>query len=410
MKLCAERLLELSEKYGESFYILDLNKLSSNYDALLSAFRAKYGNSYIAYSYKTNYTPSVCRTINELGGYAEVVSGMEYELAKKIGVKPDKIILNGPVKSRSAVEELLLSGGIINVDSENELKMLEEICIVHPNSKLRIGIRCNFDVFDNKTSRFGIDINSDEFNRVFAYIKASENHVLSGLHCHFSERGIDIWKNKVSGMLNLIQNLNLTDIEYIDFGGGLFGKMSDSLKTQFETQIPEFQEYAEIVAAPFADHYADMDNPPILFIEPGSALSGDIMSFVAKVVSIKSIRNKPIATLSGSMYNINPTLSRRNLPITVIRMNNAQCTKYTDLDFGGYTCIESDYLFRGFTGELDVGDYVVFDNAGSYSVVLKPPFILPNVPIISVDEITGIERILKRGETFDDVFNSYVFD
>ncbi len=79
--------------------------------------------------------------------------------------------------------------------------------------------------------------------------------------------------------------------------------------------------------------------------------------------------------------------------------------KYSDLDFGGFTCIESDYLYRHFDGELGVGDMVVFGNAGSYSIVLKPPFILPNFPV--VDMATG--AMVKRAECFDDLFHTFRF-
>ena len=80
---------------------------------------------------------------------------------------------------------------------------------------------------------------------------------------------------------------------------------------------------------------------------------------------------------------------------------------YEDLDFGGFTCIESDYLYRHFSGKLAVGDFAVFGNAGSYSVVLKPPFILPNFPI--VDLSAGQVEIVKRGENFDDLFHTFSF-
>jgi diaminopimelate decarboxylase len=81
--------------------------------------------------------------------------------------------------------------------------------------------------------------------------------------------------------------------------------------------------------------------------------------------------------------------------------------KYEDLDFGGFTCIESDYLYRHFTGDLAKGDMVVFGNVGSYSIVLKPPFILPNFPVIDISE--GDVEIIKRGETFDDLFHTFAF-
>jgi diaminopimelate decarboxylase len=130
------------------------------------------------------------------------------------------------------------------------------------------------------------------------------------------------------------------------------------------------------------------------------------MSFVSKVVSIKEVRGKAIATLLGSIYNINPTLNTKNPPITVFHMGGEQ-RWYSDLDFGGYTCIESDYLYRGYYGPLAQNDMVMFCNVGSYSIVLKPPFILPNFPVLVIEKDSV--HVVKRPETFADLFSTYEF-
>ena len=110
----------------------------------------------------------------------------------------------------------------------------------------------------------------------------------------------------------------------------------------------------------------------------------------------------------GSIYNINPTLNKKNPPITVMHDSaDSEAADYHDLDFAGFTCIESDYLYRGYDGPLAIGDFVVFENVGSYSVVLKPPFILPNFPILEITD-HGID-IIKRQETFDDLFHTFNF-
>ncbi len=82
---------------------------------------------------------------------------------------------------------------------------------------------------------------------------------------------------------------------------------------------------------------------------------------------------------------------------------------YQDVDFVGYTCIESDYLYRGFSGKLAVGDYVVFSNVGSYSLVLKPPFILPNFAVVEYDTRYGSIELVRENETFEDVFRTFKF-
>lgn len=395
----------IAEQIGDAFYMLDSEQFKQNYIELKSEFASIYPHFNIAYSYKTNYTPKLCKIVDELGGFAEVVSDMEMEIALRVGVEPKNIIWNGPFKNAKKVEQLLVIGGTVNIDSAYEIDLVADIAKKYPNRKLNIGIRCNFDVNDGLISRFGFDIESNDFRRAIALFGEYKNLYLIGLQCHFATRRLDTWKPRAEGMLALIDKLGIIP-ERIDLGGGLFGKMADSLKAQFDSEIPTYKQYAETVATVFAEHFKNIANKPMLLIEPGSALVGDCMRFAARVVNIKDIRGKAIATLLGSIYNINPTLNKKNPPIEVYSMGGEQ-KEYVDLDFGGFTCIESDYLYRHFNGKLAQDDMVVFGNVGSYSVVLKPPFILPNFPIIDIS--AGDVELIKRGETFDDLFHTFAF-
>lgn len=395
----------LTERFGDAFYILDSEQFRRNFIELKAEFTKFYPHFNIAYSYKTNYTPKLCRIVNELGGFAEVVSDMEMEIALRVGVRPEKIIWNGPYKNYKKVEQLLVMGGTVNMDSAYELELAADIAERYPNHTLNLGIRCNFDVNDGVVSRFGFDVSSDDFKKTLALFESHKNLHLIGLQCHFATRRLDTWRPRAEGMLALIDKTGIVP-EHIDLGGGLFGKMADSLKAQFDSEVPTYAQYAEAVAPVFAEHFKNAEKKPLLLIEPGSALVGDCMRFASRVVNIKEVRGKAIATLAGSIYNINPTLNKKNPPIAVYPMGGRQ-ENYTDLDFGGFTCIESDYLYRHYDGLLSKDDMVVFGNAGSYSIVLKPPFILPNFPVIDLSE--GCIEIIKREETFDDLFHTFAF-
>lgn len=405
MNLNYECLNKLCEKYGNAFYLLDSEQFVKNYNELKSAFSEIYPQFNIAYSYKTNYTPKFCKIIDSLGGFAEVVSDMELEIALKIGVSPKHIIWNGPYKNPVKFRELLLAGGTVNLDSWYDLSVIKEIVKSETKAPLNVGIRCNADIGDGVLSRFGFDVCSDEFKNAIEFLKSTPNINLVNIQCHFACRRLDTWRPRAEMMLDLLDKFDIAP-ERIDIGGGLYGKMSDDLKAQFDAYIPEYREYAESAATLFAERFADSAYKPLLLIEPGTALVGDCMKFVSRVTDIKSVRGHAIATLLGSMYNINPTLNKKNPPISVYHGENPT-QNYSDIDLAGYTCIESDYLYRGFNGDLAVGDLVVFDNVGSYSVVLKPPFILPNFPIL---DICGDKTVVeKRGEVFEDLFHTFNF-
>ena len=86
MTLCYSQLQALALQYGSPFYVVERERIEGNFEALTAAFGSRYQPFVLAYSYKTNYVPYVCRIVRDKGGWAEVVSRMEYELARKSAV------------------------------------------------------------------------------------------------------------------------------------------------------------------------------------------------------------------------------------------------------------------------------------------------------------------------------------
>lgn len=415
MKLSRSFLDQVSADHGPSFYLLDSRRFQDNFNRLTEAFRKHYPNTTIAYSYKTNYVPRYCELVSSLGGYAEVVSSMEMRLALRVGVPAEKVFFNGPYKEPEHVEALLEGGGTVNVDSWEELQRIASSTDQHDGPAFKLGLRCNFEVHDGVLSRFGFDVDSTEFLDAVALIDRHPKLRLVGLHCHFATRSLDCWKNRTQGMLGVIDRHfkhRLGDLMHVSLGGGMYGHMPDALKAQFPVTIPEFEDYAAAAALPFANYFskAGFVNRPTLIIEPGTALVADAMKYVCQVNSIKKVRDRTIVSLTGSSYNMNPNPNRKNVPIECFPAPGvAKRLHVKGAYFGGYTCIEGDYLYKEFSGGLAVGDFIAFDDVGSYSVVMKPPFILPNVSILEPLEDGQSYKIIKRRETFEDIFSTYTF-
>lgn len=392
----------LRKEYGDAFYLLDSEQFVENYLELKKTFSEIYPDFNIAYSYKTNYTPKLCKIVNELGGYAEVVSEMEAELAIKCGVKPEHIIWNGPIKNSDKLKEYSCMGVTVNIDSIEEAEYIQNLAETVEKT-LNVGIRCNYDVKDGVISRFGFDIYSEEFRKVLDIVTHTTNLHFVNFQCHFAKRQVEYWPARSKGMIELLDRINVVP-ERIDIGGGIFGKMPDSLKNQFPSEIPGYEEYAKAAATVFAEYFNDKKIKPELIIEPGSALVGDCMKFAGTVKTIKNIRGKYIASVLGSQKNI--SMTGVNPPMEVIHMGGTM-KDYKDLDMVGFTCIEGDVLYKNYDGELALDDVIVISNCGSYSLVMKPPFILPNFPVL---DICG-ERVevIKRAETFEDIFHTFNF-
>lgn len=404
IQLTSEIVRKLSNRYGNAFYIFNQDEFEENYRDLEATFRKFYPNYHICYSYKTNYTPAICKCVKKLGGYAEVVSDMEYALALRLGYSADRIVYNGPIKGHY-LEQHLLAGGINNIDRIEEVQRVCQLAKTNPQARIKTGVRVNFDVDAGYTSRFGIDIY--ELGKIIQMLKSA--HVtVNGIHCHMSRaRGIDAWRLRAKTMLNLVKQYELSDLDYISLGSGMYGKMDPELQEQFPPDAPTYHEYAKAVISQFAEFYKNADKQPILFTEPGTTIVSKYVDFLGKIIGIKSIRGKDFVLLNCSFHNLGETCQMKNLPIQVFHLGES-LEELNDATFVGYTCLEQDVLYRNYHGRIAVDDYVLFGNVGGYSLVDKPPFIMPNCPMIAVSK--GNIRLIKRQEQMNDLFSTFIYD
>lgn len=391
----------LEEEYGLPLYVFNQGEFIHNYKELESTFRAIYPNYHICYSYKTNYTPAICKLVKELGGYAEVVSDMEYELAEKLGYSADKIVYNGPFKGPK-LEKHLLAGGINNIDRVEEAERICAFADDHSDVQIQTGVRVNFDVDAGYTSRFGVDI-----GKIGQILELLANHGVrvNGLHCHMSRaRGLEPWGLRAKTMLGLVDKYGLYDLEYISLGSGMNGHMDPELKAQFPV-VPTYEEYGEVVVKQFADFYKEKEKKPILFTEPGTTLVSKYVDYLARVEGIKEVRGKQFILCNCSFHNLGETCQMKNVPIRIFSCEEMK-QEAQNANLVGYTCLEQDVLYRGYSGSIAIGDYVAFGNVGGYSIVDKPPFIQPNCAMIALN---GQEtKLIKRKETWNDIFESFV--
>jgi len=394
---------ELISSIKTPFYVFDERGFISNYEALQKAMRAVYPKYTIAYSYKTNYTPYICELVKRLGGYAEVVSDMEYTLAKKLGYSNDRIVYNGPAKGE-CLDMHLLQGGLINIDSLDEAKRVKQLAKDNPSHLFKVGFRINLDIGENFISRFGMSPDSEELDEAIKRLNNCANLQIVGVHGHISRsRSLEAWARRAEIMLDAADKYINGIPEYISLGSGMFADMPDELKAQFG-DVPTYEDYARVTMQPFANRYKDTQ--PIVFTEPGTTIVARYLDFITRILSIKKIRGRYMATMDGSYENLGEICTLKKLPIKVVKSHNGK--HYNSIDIVGYTCLEQDIMYSGYSGKLGTGDVLVFENVGGYSIVSKPQFILPNCSMVAY-ESDGTVKEIMRHETFDDVFSKFVF-
>ncbi len=382
-----------TELYGNPAYLFNADRFIKNFTDLQNAFREYYPNTRIAYSYKTNYIPEICKLVDSLGGYAEVVSSMEEIIARACVSDTSRIIYNGLLPEECMLD-ILNKGGKVNVESEECLKY-----VLHKNyADVKIGIRIG-----DENSRFGF-LESDLFEVLGMTIAAKQK--VSGIHCHVGgSRSLETWKKKTARMLRIAKDIEKIlgyPLEYIDLGGHLYGRMDDDLKKQFGEDIPTFQDYAEAVAKEVMETYKDRKSMPQLILEPGTALIADAVSVLATVQNLKLRGKKHVVTLDVSSFDCGMIADYKDL--TIQKLSSSKAGYEGSTVVCGYTCMEEDYINRDYHGALEKGDRILIKNCGAYSISMKGNFIFPSLPMYMVNDCNEIIREIKgEGKTDDAV-------
>lgn len=395
----------LAGRFGDSFFLLDLDRVSEAHAALLEPFRRRYPDTVLAYSVKTNYTPRVLQRMRELGSLAEVVSEMEYEIALRAGFGPQEIVVNGAVHRPAFLADVLLRGGRINLDGWAMLETLHEVSRAHPDRTFDVGLRLSYSVPDADISRFGFESDEATLGRLAAWFREHPNCRPAGFHSHFcfAPNRVDAFRARIAGLVDASGRFPEARLGYVDLGSG-FRRGGEG---------PSFAEIAEAVIGVLAARFAPGQGPALI-IEPGTAIVGHAMAFICRVYDVKQVAGRTVAVVNGSSHSINTMGWRTRMAVAVLRPQNGDAgaarpgsAPAGTFDAVGNTAMErKDHLCAGIPGPVAQGDFLVFDAVGSYSCGMKPPFIHPCPPVVA--RAGGRHELVKRRETVDDFLRTYV--
>ncbi|MBO4912653.1 MAG: pseudaminic acid cytidylyltransferase [Butyrivibrio sp.] len=417
-RLCAEGKRNISSdisfsKFDDAtlktpYYRIDESKLDADIEMLKTALEKGWNNYICSFSVKTNSLPWLLKHFKDNGFYAEVVSKEEYELSKRLGYTLDHVIYNSPIKDREAFEEILLGGGIVNLDSNYEPEWVEEIAGANSDKKIKVGIRVNYDLkklipdevlADEEGSRFGYCYENGELKKVIDRLKKIENVSIIGLHLHSStkSRTISAFKALARVAVIVADEYDLS-LEYVDMGGGYYGGVKGK---------PDFRDYVPAIAEVLSEKF-DVKNTKLI-MEPGVSMVSSSFDFVTSVIDTKQVREHTYVVIDGSRVNLNPQVTRREyLHRFEYKDDNREVVPVQTIC--GATCMEYDRLFPADNErELKPGDRVIFTNAGGYTVCLTPLFI-HYFPAVYVKKQDGSLFVAREPWTNDEYMSKNHFE
>lgn len=348
------------------------------------------GKGVVGYSVKTNSLPYMLSMACALDCYAEVVSYDEYALAQACGFEKNKIVYNGPMKSKETFLDAIKHGAIVNIETKRELEWLYEL----PKDKtFNVGIRLSINISkvspedadgDDDFSRFGFSNDTDEFELALNKIRTLPNVKLNGLHIHRTthSRSVVFYERSIAYAAKVIHKYNL-QLDYLDVGGGYFGIFPNK---------PTYQVYCEAITKACKTH--GLENL-LLIVEPGNAIQASALAFLTEVIDVKQIKPElyNVAT-DGSRNDVDPFFKKRSYLMEIQRLdNNGPIVAHQIIS--GCTCLEYDQLTELHNQPLlRLGDRVRYNNVGAYTMCLSPLFIrlFPRVYAQCGDEYTEVRE------------------
>lgn len=366
---------QLAHDIGD-FYLLDLPRFKRNVTDLHREFTAVYPRTTIAYAYKANYTPALTEVARDLGAWAEVASGLEFDLARAADLPGEHIIVNGPRKDLATLGRMAAHGALIVVESAAMVQDIALLCDLTP----RVLVRVHLDGDDAPVSRFGVA--ESELPAIVTALRSVAR--LEGFSYHFSgdrcAEGARLRARRVACLAR--QHFGPAGPPVLDLGGGLASAMPEQLRAQMGVPSVSFGEYAEAIAGEVRATFGPVG--PNLVIEPGTAVVADCASYVVEVIDVKTLGGRNYAVVNGTTHSLKPTGHGYALPYRVLGQAGGTSIA-APLDVVGDSCMEHDVLIRECPEGLAVGDVIVFDNVGAYCIVMRPPFITGAPPIIGWD-------------------------
>lgn len=339
--------------------------LKENYENYTGLF----DNSEIYYALKANSDPKVLKYLDSLGCGFEAASGYEIKALLDVGVDPKKIIYGTSIKPPKHIQWAHRWGvDRFAADSKEEI---EKIAKYAPGA--RVYIRTIVDDTGSvfmMSVRFGAPAHNVRDLMLYA---RSLGLKLYGISFYVGSQAAhaNMWAKGIHVVRPIIEQLADKGImlEALNIGGGF-----PVTYTNHRT-VPELY---EIVAN---THNALHMLPyiPKLIMEPGRGIVATSTVLVAEVIARNDRANRPWLCLDAGIYNaLYEAMIHQGATGYIVRPYDPPegRVKMMTCTVAGPTGDSLDIITHRakLPASTDVGDKLIFENAGAYTLALAGPF------------------------------------
>jgi len=368
----------LVKKFGTPLYVYSQRTLTTHFQKLDRAMAPV--DHLICFAIKSNSNQSVLRTVANLGGGFDIVSGGELQRVIAAGGDPGKCVFAGVGKTEAEIEFALRRGVYsFNVESEPELQRINKVAgrlkkiapvavRVNPNVDAHTHAKITTGTYENK---FGIAI--EQIEGVYARAGKLKHLWLRGVQMHIGSQltTVSPFEQAVRKVIPLAQRLQKKHgIEFFSIGGGLGIVYQPALASG---DAAWWKREGKNILTPekYAARLVPLLRPLGLrvLMEPGRFISGNAGILVTRVEFVKRTGKKNFVIVDGAMNDlIRPAFYdayHEIVPLT--RKGGATISS----DVVGPICESGDYFCKDRPlAKVGEGDHLALLSAGAYGFVM----------------------------------------
>lgn len=365
----AIKIIDQNRSLGidDSFYILNLNKVREKYQNWINYLPRVVPH----YAVKCNDNENILKVLKNCGTGFDCASMSEISKIMNLNVDQSRIIFAHTIKRVSHLKFAAEKGvEKVTFDTEAELHKIKQF---HPKAK--VVLRIKFDAATSKVemgSKFGAEPETEAKNLVKICKELELNLIGVSFHVGSGTDDYEVFGHaidEVRKIFDYAENFGYK-LYFVDIGGGFLGHDDKLLKN-----------YADKINPALQRNFPDQNVQ--IIAEPGQYFATSALSVLTQVVLKKYSQNGHVNyfindSIHGSFSSV--ALFDESVCFTVIKKtkideNLIKSEEEKLSTIWGCTCSSLDKIINNIMmSEIEIGDWLIFNNMGAYSTVLSTEF------------------------------------
>jgi diaminopimelate decarboxylase len=417
---------DLAERFGTPLYIFDEATLHERAERVVRAFAERDPDARVVYGGKAYLSPAVIRILHGHGIGLDVVSGGEIYGGLRAGIPAADMVFHGNNKTAEELRYALAEGiGVIVLDNEDEIGRLDEIAgqvafgLNQSGTKVPVMLRLNpgVDVHTHAKistgivdSKFGLPLWEDNAQTAVSLLTSCRNLELVGFHMHLgsqvsTHQAMPLAIERQVAFAAEVRDRHGIVARRYSPGGGL------SIAYTEQGVDGDPAEWAEVITSAYSVAWEKHGLPAgTIIAEPGRWLVGPAGVALYRVGSVKRIAGirTYVAVDGGMADNIRPSMYDARYTTEIVNRQADGSAEHVRI--AGRYCESGDVLIDDIAlPEIEVGDLIAIPASGAYQLPMASNYnAVPRPAVVMVTN--GAARIVRRRETFEDVFAAEFFD